>query len=275
MKFRVLAWSLVALLSNGCASSKPDDASAARHESASSPSVVRIATDATFPPFHYLTDFGLPTGYDVELAKEALGRAGHTVDVVVVRPYERLWTGLAQGEFDCVAATTGITRARREQWLLSEPYYITAQVAVVRAGRGEPQNLVDLRNKRVGAAGSGTSWLAAQSIHGANAMQLGKGQAGIPALLTGEIDALIVDEYEGVRAASESGGALRVLGAPVALEQYAIVFPKSKPELHQSVNDALDGMRRDGTLAQLRERFGLIRPSDWPVAVDVGALKVE
>lgn len=251
---------LAAALCGACASS-------ARTNGAPDSGVLRIATDATFPPFHFETDSGEASGYDVELARELARRAGLEPRVIVVRPYERLWEGLADGEFDVVAATTGITIERQTKWLFTAPYYTTGQTAVVRSGPNEPQRLADLREARVGAAGSGTSWLAAQTIPGATAMQLGKGQAGIPALLTGDIDALIVDEYEAVRAARESAGALRVLHEPVAIEHYAIVLPKTAREHQAKLNHALQEMKDDGSLEELRRRFGLVRPPSWPVRV--------
>jgi len=161
----------------------------------------------------------------------------------------------------------GITIERQSKWLFTAPYYTTCQAAVVRNGPDQPQRLEDLLDARVGAAGSGTSWLAAQTIHGASAMQLGKGQAGIPALLAGDIDALIVDEYEAVRAARDSAGSLRVLQAPVAIEHYAIVLPKTARANQTKLNRALQSMKDDGSLEELRRLFGLVRPPSWPVRV--------
>lgn len=242
----------------GCASSR---------SRSGDPNVLIIATDATFPPFHFEIEAGEATGYDVELARELARRANYEPQVEIVRPYEALWEGLANGEFDVVAATTGITVERQEIWLFTEPYYTTCQVAVVRTGANEPRILKDLNGAKVGAAGSGTSWLAAQSIRGAEAIQLGKGQAGVPALITGNIDALVVDEYEGVRAARDSGGTLRVISEPVALEQYAIVLPKSARTTQARLNRAFKSMQSDGSLTELQRRFGLNRPMSWPVHV--------
>jgi len=227
--------------------------------------IVTIATDATFAPFHFLTESGEVSGFDVELARALVRRIGAMPKVEVVRPYDRLWSGLENREFDCVAATTGITPARRQKWLMTDPYFQTAQVAVVRTGDNEPGSLADMEGQRIGAAGTGTSWLAAQSIRRARPTHLGKGQAGIPTLLAGDIDALIVDEFDGVDAANKSNGALRLVPTPVALESYAVVLNRSSRELWRRLNRALESMRRDGSLAKLRKRFGLDRPDDWPV----------
>lgn len=226
---------------------------------------VRIATDATFPPFHWVDESGGATGFEVELARELVRRIGRKPVVIVVRPYERLWEGLEAGEFDCVAATTGITPVRAVRWGLTESYYSTGQVAVVRTGAGEPRSRADLSGKIVGAAGTGTSWLAAKSIEGATAVQLGKGQAGVPALRAGEIDALVVDEFEAVATARESDGRFAALPEPISQESYVIVLPRGFAALREEFNRALRSMREDGALAALRVAFGLERPAEWPV----------
>ena len=259
--------SLIVFMFTCCVAALGGCASSGASGRGGDPGVLRIATDATFPPFHFENYVGDTTGYDVELARELATRAGLTPRVFIVRPYDRLWTGLADGEFDVVAATTGITEERQEIWLFTEPYYTTAQCALVRAGDFEPRILTDLQGLTIGAAGSGTSWLAAQSIRGATAVQLGKGQEGIPALHAGRIDALIVDEYEAVRAARESNGRYRVLREPVTIEEYAVVLPKNAKALKRALDQALESMREDGTIEELQRRFGLRRTPSWPVAI--------
>ena len=39
-------------------------------------SPIRVATDAVFPPFHYVDDDGALAGFDIQLARQALDRAG-------------------------------------------------------------------------------------------------------------------------------------------------------------------------------------------------------
>ena len=113
-----------------------------------------VATDATFPPFHYVDDDGDVTGYDVELARAVAERAGLTARIVVL-PYDDLFQQLLDGDIDVVAATTGITEERQRKYLFSKAYYDTAQVALVRSGDGEPQTRSDLAGLKVGASGSG------------------------------------------------------------------------------------------------------------------------
>lgn len=228
--------------------------------------VLRIASDATFPPFHYINDASAPTGFDIELARLAAERAGFQ-PIVLVRPYDDLLPGLTTGVHDLVAATTGVTPEREKRYLFTRPYFETCQAALVRIGPNEPAAIAELTGRRVGAAGSGTSARALRGIAGAEQVLLGKGQAGVPSLEKGAIDALIVDEFGAVATARASNGRLRVLPEPVALEQYAFVLPKGRDELKLALDRALEELEREGRVRALRVQYGMERAEDWPVEI--------
>jgi ABC-type amino acid transport substrate-binding protein len=226
---------------------------------------LRIASDATFPPFHFV-EAQAPTGFDIELARLVAERAGFR-PVVLVRPYDDLLPGLATGAHDLVAATTGVTPEREKRYLFTRPTFETCQAALVRVGPNEPASSADLVGRRVGAAGAGTSARALREIPGVERVTLGKGEAGVPSLEKGDIDALIVDEWSAVASARASKGGLRVLPQPVALERYAFVLALHRTEWKRALDEALEGLEREGRVRTLRVQFGLERSEDWPVAI--------
>ena len=73
--------------------------------------VIRIATDTTFAPFHYIDSCGDPAGFDVELARAVVIDAGFRPEVIVL-PYDELFSGLLNGTHDLAETTTGITAER-------------------------------------------------------------------------------------------------------------------------------------------------------------------
>jgi ABC-type amino acid transport substrate-binding protein len=227
---------------------------------------LRIASDATFPPFHFLAEAGEPTGFEIELARLVAERAGFQPEVLVL-PYDDLLPGLAAGAHHVVAATTGITPEREMLHLFTRPYFETCQAALVRVGESEPKTLAELSGRRVGAAGAGTSSRALAGLRGVEAVALGKGEAGVPFLDEGRIDALIVDEYGAVRTARASNGRLMVLPEPVALERYAFVLSLAARDLKAALDSALEAIEREGLLEELRKRFGVERDADWPVRI--------
>ena len=167
---------------------------------------------------------------------------------------------------------------REETYLFSDTYFNTCQAALVRSGDGEPESLSDLAGLRVGASGAGTSVAALSQLTAAVPVLLSEREGEregdedavqkngrVPTLERKEIDALIVDEWVAVEAARESRGRLRVLPEPVALERYGFVFSPGNQNLKRKFDNALDGMREDGSLEALRRQFGLDRGDDWPI----------
>jgi len=224
---------------------------------------LRIATDATFAPFHFTDSTGRPTGYDVELARAVAEHAGYDV-AVVVTGYEDLFSGLGDGSHDLVAATTGITAERQRHYLFSAPYFETCQAAVVRKGFGEPLNLRELSERRLGASGDGTSRAAMLELLSAEQLRIDDGE-GPAALASGRIDAWIVDEFDAVAAARASHDALRVLAEPVAMERYGFVMARGDEDRLKRIDESLAALRESGQLARLQRRFGIRRDAEWPL----------
>ena len=223
--------------------------------------VLRIATDATFPPFHYRQQDEV-TGFEIALARAVATGAGQSAEILVL-PYDRLWSGLEDGSHDIVAASTGITAERERRYLFSSPYFATCQAVVVRA-QSEAMRAEDLAGSTVGAEGSGTSFLALQSLPVRHRAQLTDGE-GPRRIESGEIDAWIVDEFAGVRVVEASAGRLRVLPGSVAHEQYAFVMARDRVALKARVDAALAEIDNRGQLAELAREFGVFRDPDWPV----------
>jgi ABC-type amino acid transport substrate-binding protein len=227
---------------------------------------LRIASDATFPPFHVVDENGSVTGFDIELARAIATQAGFQPEVVVLA-YDKLFSGLMDKSHDVVAATTGITPERQKKYLFGDAYFDTCQVAVVRVGEAEPAVLADLRNLRIGASGSGTSAAAMRTLDGRH-IEVDSGQ-GVAVLQADDIDAWIVDEFDGVAAARASAGRLAVLPQGVAGERYGLVFAAGRLETKMQLDAALDELRQNGTLRKLQGEFGLSRGPGWPVVCPV------
>lgn len=224
---------------------------------------LRIATDATFPPFHFLDDTGSPTGFDVELARAVAEQAGFDVALLIVE-YDQLFTGLSDGSHDLVAATTGITAERQQRFLFSDAYFETCQAAVVRTGFDEPLHVRELSELRIGASGAGTSYSAMLETLSAAQLRIADGE-GPDALSSRRIDAWIVDEFDAVAAARGSHGTLAVLPEPVALERYGFVMDRRDEARLERINRALDVLRQNGELERLQRRYGVLRDAEWPL----------
>ncbi len=225
---------------------------------------VRVATDAVFPPFHYVDESGSLAGFDIELARQAVERAGMQVRFERAESYAALFEGLQHGDYDVVAATTGITPARLKRYGFTRSYFVTCLAVLVRAGPGEPRTPADLKGRRVAASAGTTSASAAHRIERATVVETTRWRDSLAALRAGDVDAVIIDEFEAVPFARDADD-LDVLSIPAAIESYGLVLRKNDVDLRNKLDAAIDAMEADGTLAELRTRFDLDRPADWPV----------
>ncbi|CCQ72190.1 ABC transporter substrate-binding protein [Magnetospira sp. QH-2] len=80
-----------------------------------------IYAKAEGPPKHYLDDEGQPKGYAIDIAVDAVQRAGYT-PIVINLPWKRAQTESGQG--GGVITAFSVTDERRETFLFTQPMYI-------------------------------------------------------------------------------------------------------------------------------------------------------
>ena len=96
-----------------------------------------------------------------------------------------------------------------------------------------------------------TSASAAHRIERATVVETTRWRDSLAALRAGDVDAVIIDEFEAVPFARDADD-LRVLPDPAAIESYGLVLRRDDVALRRSLDAALDAMEADGTLAALR-----------------------
>ena len=164
---------------------------------------------------------------------------------------------LERGEIDAVIATLGATPERAERVPLSEPYFLTSLLVVVRQGDGEPTRLDELNGRTV-SAGIGTTSeraLRAKLSAAIAAAPSEKGESSVERLLAGEVDALIMDGPDALDFAREYPDKLAVIEEPLAEEHYVIAVKPSADELLARINAALAELRENGRLRMLDLMF--------------------
>ena len=235
-------------LSAGC--SAPSSATSADK-------VWNVGSDLDNPPFAAVDDSGA-IGRDVEMMEEIAERSG--VSVVWKRmPFDELLDAVRSGEVDVVCATLGITDERERIVDFSSCYFETSIAIVVRDGAGEPTTMTDLASKKVGAAVGTTSEQALREFLPKSIAVL-ENKSGAPTLerlVTGELDAAVMDGPAARAMAARSAGKLSVMKQTLTSERYALVVREGREDLLSRIDAALESMRRDGSLAELNQRFGL------------------
>jgi len=217
-----------------------------------------VASDLDNAPFAFVDARGEPGGHDVELMGELARRTG--LELTWRRmPFDALLPAAEAAEVDLVCATLGITAERAERVDFTRPYFHTRIVAVARAGPDEPAGLEALAGRLVAAGRGTTSERAVRDQLPAARLELeeDKGHTTEERLLSGAVDAAVMDEPAARALAARSAGRLVVLEPALAREDYALALPPGRGELVALLDRTLAELEAEGWLAALDGRHGL------------------
>ena len=257
----LLALSLTAAC--GAAPSQPVPGSSSPASPApedSSPTITRlvIGLDDQFPPMGFRDEKNELVGFDIDLAKAVCDKLG-----IKAVPTPINWSSkefeLNGGKVDVLWNGLTITEERQEAMLMSPAYIANAQVIVVRSDSGIA-TLSDLAGKTVALQeGSSADEAYAGCPAAGTEKELVKAPENISLfsdLKIGRIDAVVIDKVFGDYYIAENGeGKLEVLAEQLADEEYGIAFQKENQELAALVLGALDELVKDGTAAQISQKW--------------------
>ena len=216
-----------------------------------------VGFDAEFPPMGFKDNNGDYVGFDLDLAKEVADRLGYEF---VAKPIS--WDAkdqeLESGNIDCI--WNGFTISGREdKYTWTDAYMENNQVVVVNAD-SDIKSLADLAGKKV-AVQKDSSGLAALEENTAltetfgDLVQTDSYLTALMDLESGGVDAIVMDEIVARYEIQTSGKNMVVLDEAIASEEYGVGFLLGNTELRDEVQAALDEMAKDGTLAEISNKW--------------------
>jgi len=216
--------------------------------------VLRVATEGTYAPFSYHDEKGDLTGYDVEVAKAVAQKMGYEI-AFVEAPWDAMLAAFDAGQADVVFNQVGITAERQEKYLFSEPYSVSHMVVVTSQDNEDIHDLTDLDGKK--AAQSLTSnFGSVASEHGAELVSVTGFSQAVDLLRTGQADATLNDDVAYLDYMKQQPNSpLKVVFTAEAGTPSAALVKKDNTELQAKINEALDALREDGTLAKISAEF--------------------
>ena len=92
--------------------------------------VVKLGTNAAFPPFEYVNGKDI-VGFDITMGEKIAAGYGAKLEVVDMA-FDSLIPALASDAIDFIAAGMSVTEERKKNVDFSEPYYESKQVIIIR-----------------------------------------------------------------------------------------------------------------------------------------------
>lgn len=222
---------------------------------------LRVGTDATFPPFELVDEATQElTGFDVELMRAVAEQAGWNIEFVN-QPFDPMLIALEQCQYDMGIAAITITDERKEKMLFSEPYINAGQIVVVRAGTTDIASKDDLVGMTIGAQLGTTGAIEAEKIEGITFKPYDTYDLAFLDLANGQIDAVIADYPLALDYIGQNPDKMQTVGEPFTDEFYGIAVCKNRSDLLEPLNQALQTLKDNGTVAQLEEKW-LVRKGE-------------
>lgn len=220
--------------------------------------VLVLGLDDSFPPMGFRDENNEIVGYDIDLAKEVARRMGLELKA---QPID--WNAKEQelntGKIDCIWNGFTITEERAKVISFTKPYLKNAQVVVVKAD-APYKALADLKGKKVGlqAGSSAAGALDAAAEFKASLGGVVEFKDNLTALMDLEargVDAVVMDLLVANDNIVRSGKPYVILSETLAPEDYGVGFRKGDLALTAKVQQTLEEMAKDGTIAKISEKW--------------------
>ena len=141
---------------------------------------VRVASDATWPPFEMVDEKTKElVGFDIDMMNAIAKEAGLDIEFVNVG-FDPLLAGMAQCQYDAAVSAMTITPERQANMLFSDPYLNAGQIVTVQIANTTINSKDDLAGKTVGAQIGTTGAIEVGNIAGANTDDFRYGRPGLP-----------------------------------------------------------------------------------------------
>jgi polar amino acid transport system substrate-binding protein len=218
----------------------------------------------TLPPVIFINSALKPDGVDVAFGNMLAQRLGLTAKWSNVT-FSGIIPALVSGHCDAIISALYIQAARLK--VIDElPYMDVAQSVLLKAGAPKLDSLAQLSGRKVAAVtGSATNMQLAEANQALakagkpaiNVVDFPDNSAALQQLQFGQVSAFTV-QYETAVYYSQLEPSQFELGiAPFYKIPIGIGLRKNDPVLEAAVKSALDGMKQDGSLTALLQKWGL------------------
>ena len=216
---------------------------------------IRIATDATWPPFEFVNEQTKEIeGFDIDLMKAIAEEADLDIEFVNVA-WDPLLAGMANCQYDAAISAMSITEDRKKEFLFSDPYFFAGQIVAVHIDNTEINDRYDLSGRVVGAQIGTTGAIEVENIGGATLKTYDDIGLAIQDLINGQIDAVVADNPLTQGYVSENPDKIKTVGEVFTAENYGIAVCKSKSDLVEKINEGLAAVKEDGLIEDLVKKW--------------------
>jgi polar amino acid transport system substrate-binding protein len=223
---------------------------------------ITVVTENAYPPLQFMDKSGAAVGWEYDAMAEMAKRLNFVVKYENTS-WDAMIPAVSEGQYDLGMTGITIKDERKEKVDFSEPYMRSEMLMIV---RGDEARFTDAATfaaipELLISAQAGTSpfYAAIYNILDGNeenprVIKFETFGAGLEALKAGDVDLTLSDSTAANGYVAASNGALKLVGAPLASEDFGFIFPKGS-ELAAPINAAIAAMKADGTMDKLNQKW--------------------
>lgn len=219
------------------------------------PSVIRVGSETTFPPFEFTKDDKY-VGFDLDLTDAIIKQMGSKMEFKSMG-FDALIPAVQSGQIDLIAAGLNATPERAKQVAFSDPYFTQdGFVIVVNKDNDSIKDWADLEGKNVGAQVGTQQVKVAQEAKVANVKQLDSNSQAFMELQAKTLDAVVIDQPVGMYYLKQGADKdLKIVGTAKDAEGMVFAMKKDNKELQAAVNKALKELKDNGTYDKIYTKW--------------------
>ena len=219
---------------------------------------ITIAVENAYLPFNYIDpDSSEPSGWDYDVWNEICSLINCT-PVFVEAGWEGMIQAVADGQYDAAADGITITEDRAEIVDFSAGYINIEQRLLVRKDEDRIESIDDIVNNDELILGTQTGTTnyetATQYLDEGRIQAFEQFPFAVQALISGDIDAVIIDEVAGQGYLGENADALKLVGPSMSSDQLGFIYPQGS-DLAEPVNAALAELAHNGFLEEINLQY--------------------
>lgn len=233
---------------------------------------LKAGVDGTFAPHAMPKMGGGVEGFNIDLLTEIGKQLGRPIEIVAAQ-FSGLIPAMNAKSLDFVGAPTTVTPERAANLLFTEGYLNTFYQFVTPAGKPDLKSFADLKGKTI-SANKGSAydkWLGENAAkYGYTVEAYPTNTDAVQAVLSGRADATLGGNTVSAFAATRNPGKLQL--STLTIDEglvWAAVFRKDDPALRDAVDGAIECLKKNGTIAQLHEKWFGTKPAPGAAALTV------